>query len=164
MWATVGTACFHKRLPFCGSHNFAQWLNPALGNTSFSHFDAPDIGLIIKNAQGFSLGSLFKNHHKHPSYNKLQRKKLYLPKPGSAKFRPLAPGLLHMCESVYSPYGICNHRGWLTRFDTMISNKYQHHINKLTDRNNIQIWFIWIIKLILIGIYRREKNGSFIIT
>ena len=65
-----------------------------MGNTSFSHFDAPGMkGLMIKNAQGFSLGTLFKNHHKHPSYNTLQRKKHYPPKPGSAKFRPLAPGL-----------------------------------------------------------------------
>ena len=50
--------------------------------------------LLIKNAQGFSLGTLFKNYHTHPSYTKSQRKKLYPPKPGSAKFRPLAPGLI----------------------------------------------------------------------
>ena len=50
-------------------------------------------GLIIKNAQGISLGTLFENNHKHPSNNKSQRKKLYPTKPGSAKFRPLAPGL-----------------------------------------------------------------------
>ena len=51
-------------------------------------------GLIIKNAQGISLGTLFENNHKHPSNNKSQRKKLYPIKPGSAKFRPLAPGLV----------------------------------------------------------------------
>ena len=59
----------------CCDVNCPNELFEIMGNTSFSHFDAPGMkGLMIKNAQGFSLGTLFKNHHIHPSYNKSQRK------------------------------------------------------------------------------------------
>ena len=79
-------------IDICSDVNGPNELFGIMGNISFSYFDAPGIkGLIIKNAQGISLGTFFKNYHKHASYNKSQRKKLYPPKPGSAKFRPLAP-------------------------------------------------------------------------
>ena len=95
-----------------------------IDNVKFSKMYASGIkGLIIKNAQGISLGTLFENNHKHPSNNKSQRKKLYRTKPGSAKFRPLAPGLsldlneLHM-QLVYFAF----HSNWSLH---IICNKYE---------------------------------------
>ena len=60
-----------------------------MDDTKFLHFYALGIlGLIIKNAQGISRGTLFKNYHTHPSYNESQRKRLYPTKPGSPPWLP----------------------------------------------------------------------------
>ena len=139
---------YHIQLFWCRSpqlNSLESWMT-----LIFLHFNASGIkGLIIKNAQGISLGTLFKIDHTHPIYNKSQRKNFIRPN----QVHPMAPGLsgiicqttvnlalwkkrfqilkMNICLRSNAPWylaGICKNTGCITKKQT--KNKYSSHKNQ----------------------------------